>query len=251
MAAGDRRGFLSRPRLIGMVRRCGIALLLMLSGCAGLEDGVRDINRNLYRTWSGNDARAARPGTSVDANDAAEVSPCFSADTGLLYISQTGRCAAGYIAVPAAEAERAFSNRRNSETTRTSSTLPPAATMPGAAMALCYDDGQGQIFEAAACPAGSRWVTTAEAASIQQAQLTGASWCYFSGRRLLYRSRACRPGDQSLSVAQADAMWEKLAPDRRPRQRPAEVAGGGVQAVPPVQAAPRGGVSATPLPSPK
>lgn len=248
MAAGNRRRLVSRPRLIRMQRLSCLALLLVLTGCAGFEDSVRDINRNLYRTWSGNDTRAAR--TPDTGSGSTETTPCFSADTGLLYVSQTGRCAAGYAAVPIAEAERAFGGNRSGEATRSAPAQLPAATpaQPAVASALCHDDNQGQVFEAASCPPGSRWVTAAEAASLQQAQLAGASWCYFSGRRLLYRSRACRPGDQSLSLAQADAMWDRLAPDRRPRQRPAETAGG-VQAVPPVQAAPRGGVSATPLPA--
>lgn len=237
------------------MRLGGLILLLMtLGGCAGFEDNVRDLNRSLYRTWSGNDTRSAKPGTS--SSSTAEATPCFSADTGLLYVSQTGRCAAGYNPVPAAEAERAF-GRRATESAGTTTVARPqtpeaAAVAPpapsNAAQALCYDDSQGQVFEAESCPSGSRWVTAAEATSLQQAQLAGASWCYFSGRRLLYRSRACRPGDQSLSVAQADEIWERLTPDRRPRQRPAETAGGS-QPVPPVQAAPRGGVSATPLPS--
>ncbi len=233
-----------------MMRRGGwLLLLLPLGACAGLEDNVRDLNRSLYRTWSGKDTRAARPETGLAATG--ESTPCFSAETGLLYVSQTGRCAAGYNPVPAAEAERAFGRRSTAST----GTAPQQAAQtpiptPEAAPALCYDDNQGQVFDAASCPAGSRWVTAAEAASIQQAQLAGASWCYFTGRRLLYRSRACRPGDQVLSVAQADAIWERLAPDRRPRQRPAETTGA-AQPVPPVQAAPRGGVSATPLPSPR
>lgn len=232
-----------------MTRYGGLALLLVaLGGCAGFEDNVRDLNRSLYRTWSGNDTRIAKPGTAAPSSTTVEATPCFSPETGLLYVSQTGRCAAGYNPVPAAEAERAFGRqpRETATTTRPQTETTPALPSD-AGVALCYGDSQGQVSAAASCPPGSRWVTAAEAASLQQAQLAGASWCYFSGRRLLYRSRACRPGDQRLSVAQADAIWERLAPDRRPRQRPAEATG--AQPVPPVQAAPRGNVSATPLPS--
>lgn len=229
-----------------MKRLWPLALLLSIAGCAGLEDSVRDLNRSLYRSWSGNDTSPQRRTAAAAADSAAEAIPCFSADTGLLYVSQTGRCAAGFTAVPAAEAERAFGSRGNDNAA--ASTLQREAKAPSdRAMALCYDDRQGQIFEAANCPPGSRWVNSAEATSLREAQQAGASWCYFSGRRLLYRSRACRPGDQTLNLAQADAMWDKLPPDRRPRQRPADAAGG-TEAVPPVQAAPRGGVSATPLP---
>ncbi len=231
-----------------MKRLCSVlALLLATAGCAGLEDSIRDLNRSLYRSWAGDDAEKQRPAT---AGAQAGATPCFSADTGLLYVSQTGRCATGFTPVAAAEAERAFGSSRQDDSTRTSA-QPQTANAASAGMrgvALCYDDGQGQIFEAASCPSGSRWINSEEAASLRQAQLAGASWCYFADRRVLYRSGACRPGDQRLDVAQADALWEKLPPDRRPRQRPAE-ATGGAQAMPPVQAAPRGGVSATPLPA--
>src|SRR5690606_1699717 len=159
----------------------------------------------------------------------------------------TGRCAPGFAAVPAAEAERAFGTHNREGDNAAGSTLQPAAPAASGTMALCYDSQRGQIFEAATCPPGSRWIDSAEAASLRDTQLAGASWCYFSGRRLLYRSRACRPGDQRLDVTQADAMWDKLPPERRPRQRPAETAGVD-EAVPPVRAAPRGGVSAAPLP---
>lgn len=49
-----------------MTRYGGLALLLVaLGGCAGFEDNVRDLNRSLYRTWSGNDTRIAKPGTAA------------------------------------------------------------------------------------------------------------------------------------------------------------------------------------------
>lgn len=229
-----------------MRRLWPLALLLSITACAGLEDSVRDLNRSLYRSWSGNDTPSQR--RTVSGADSGEAVPCFSSETGLLYVSQTGRCAAGFTAVPAAEAERAFGGvGRDNDNAAGSTPQRNVAAATGGAMALCYEDRQGQIFEAASCPPGSRWINSAEAVSLRDAQQAGASWCYFAGRRLLYRSRACRPGDQTLDVAQAEAMWDTLPPDRRPRQRPAQ-ASGGTEAVPPVQAAPRGGVSATPLP---
>lgn len=220
-------------------------LLPGLAACSGLEDSVRDLNRSLYRTWAG-DPRAERP----DAVGGGEYTPCFNAGSGLLYMSQTGRCAPGYVPVPIEQATQAYRGSGNERTA--SRTVEPetavAAQSQSVAQALCYDERQGQVFGAASCPPGSRWVSTAEAASLQQAQLEGASWCYFASRRVLYRSRACRPGDQALDIAQADRLWTTLPADRRPNQRPSETAGG-AQPVPPVQASPRGGVSATPLPS--
>lgn len=247
-----------------MTRRAATILLLLgLVGCGGLEDSIRDVNRSLYRTWAGDD-RPARPGSGSSG----ELTPCFSSDSGLLYLSQTGRCAPGYAAIPIEQAASQFGSTSGSRTTGRSAPEPtplpqqtyaPATSAPAASstasaqpqgQALCYDDRQGQVFGATSCPAGSRWVTAAEAEALQQAQLAGASWCFFANRRVLYRSRTCRPGDQTLDVAQADKLWETLPPDRRPRLRPAETTGG-VQPVPPVQASPRGGVSATPLPAPR
>lgn len=243
------------------IRRAAILLLLGIAGCSGLEDSVRDLNRSLYRTWAGDD-RGARPETGGSG----DLTPCFNSDSGLLYLSQTGRCAPGYAAIPIEQAASQFGSTSGTRTTGRSAPEPtplpqqtyaPAtaarsapASAAGTGQALCYNDQQGQVFGAASCPPGSRWVTAAEAEALQQAQLAGASWCYFASRRVLYRSRACRPGDQTLDLAQADRLWETLAPDRRPRQRPAETSSG-VQPVPPVQASPRGGVSATPLPAPR
>lgn len=249
------------------IRRAAILMLLGFAGCSGLEASVRDLNRSLYRTWAGDD----RPARAETGGGGGEYTPCFSRESGLLYLSQTGRCAPGYAAIPIEQAASQFGTTSGSRTTGRSAPEPPplpqqtyapataappaTATAPasgpaGTGQALCYNDQQGQVFGAASCPPGSRWVTAAEAEALQQAQLAGASWCYFASRRVLYRSRACRPGDQTLDVAQADRLWETLPADRRSRQRPAQTSGG-VPPVPPVQASPRGGVSATPLPAPQ
>lgn len=247
-----------------------LVLLLLSSGCSGLEDSLRDMNRSLYRGWAGDETRAPRPGT---ATASAGYTPCFNAESGLLYLSQTGRCAPGYTAIAIDRAEEEFraSGSRRQTTGAASPEITPlpgrtyaparqgdgagqtataSARDHGSHMALCYSDSSAEIFEAESCPPGSRWINSEEAAALQRSQLGSASWCYFASRRLLYRSRACRPGDQALSVAQADALWERLPPDRRPRNRPVETRGGDTP-VPPVDASPRGGVSSTPLPAPR
>ncbi|HEX6957673.1 MAG TPA: hypothetical protein VF194_06760 [Ferrovibrio sp.] len=225
--------------------------LLGLAGCSGLGHSVRDLNRTLYHAWSGESGQSGRrPADGAEAS----TTPCFSPETGLLYPSQTGRCAPGYTPIAQEQAERQFGavKRSKGATTQTapSSVSANAAASSGGGSALCYNDTLGHVFEAPSCPSGSRWVTAAEAEALQRAQLTGASWCYYASRHLLYRSQACRPGDQVLDTAQADALWDKLPPERRPRTRPVETAGA-VQPVPPIEASPRGGVSATPLPAPK
>lgn len=246
-------------------RLAALLLAALLAGCGGLEGNMRDLNRSLYRGLGGETARQARP---TAAGEGAGL-PCFSADTGLLYTSQTGRCAAGYVAVGADLAEREFRSTagRDPVAGRAAPEIVPypQRTAPSAAgqavaaaaplpfgrtvegYALCYSDTTGHIFEAEVCPRGSRWIDTPEAEALQRAQLGAGAWCYFAGSRLLYRSRACRPGDQVLSVADANRLWDSLPPDRRTRTRPSD-AGGAVQPVPPVSAAPRGGVNATPLP---
>jgi len=248
------------------MRHAVLALLLSgLAGCSGMEDSIRGLNRSLYRTWSGDDGHAARPGGG--GGDANAGIPCFNAESGLLYVSQTGRCAPGYTAVAIDQAEREFKSSTERApvagrgapevTPLPQRTYAPAragtgaeATAPDRRLALCYNDSSGQIFEAEACPAGSRWIDSADAAALQRANLGQAAWCYFPSRRLLYRSRACRPGDQTLSVAEANRIWDSLPADRRTRARPSEAAGN-LQPVPPVDAAPRSGVNATPLPAPK
>jgi hypothetical protein len=252
------------------MRRAAPILLLLaaLAGCGGLEGGLRDLNRGLYRTWSGNDGHTGRPETAADAAGADAGTPCFNMESGLMYVSQTGRCAPGYAPVAAEQAARAFASSadRAPVAGRGGPDLTPLpqqpaypraraggadAAAPERRLALCYNDTTGQIFEAEACPAGSRWIDSADAAAIQRASLDKANWCYFPARHLLYRSRACRPGDQTLTVAQADRVWDGLPADRRTRQRPSAAAVPPPQPVPPVDAAPRGGVNATPLPAPK
>ncbi|MFC3677553.1 hypothetical protein [Ferrovibrio xuzhouensis] len=250
------------------MRRRGLVLLVLaaLAGCSGVEGGLRNLNRSLYQTWSGDDGRTGRPETATgEGADAG--TPCFNAENGLMYVSQTGRCAPGYAAIALDQAERAFggSTARAPVAGRGGPDLTPlpqqsypparAGTTASAAptdrrLALCYNDSTGQIFEAEACPSGSRWIDSADAEAIQRASLSRATWCYFASRHLLYRSRACRPGDQTLSVAEADRIWDGLPADRRTRQRPSAT-GGPLQPVPPVDAAPRSGVNATPLPAPK
>lgn len=249
-----------------------LLLLAVLAGCSGFEGGLRDLNRSLYRTWSGDDTRTGRPPETTGSDDDAAAdagTPCFNAESGLMYVSQTGRCAPGYAPVAQDTAERAFasSTERAPVAGRGGPDLtplpqqqgyPPArarsatasAAAPERRLALCYNDSTGQIFEAAACPAGSRWIDSADAAAIQRASLNKANWCYYPARHLLYRSRACRPGDQTLTVAQADRIWEGLPADRRTRERPSAAGTAPPQPVPPVDAAPRGGVNAAPLPAP-
>jgi len=267
-----------------------VALLLLaasLIGCSGLENSVRDLNRSLYRGMGGGSDRPRS--TEVTASSAG--TPCFSADTGLLYTSQTGRCAPGYSAIGSEQAERQYQATTSREpvagrgapeiaplpqrslqpATRGGIGNTPQANVPpsgGAAIgtvtpydsnparvgenvyALCYSDGSGHVFEAPSCPSGSRWINSEEAELLQRAQLAEATWCFYPDRRLLYRSRACRPGDQKLSLAEANQVWDTLPADRRTKTRPSETTGG-VQPVPSMNAAPRGGVNATPLPSPK
>lgn len=268
-----------------MRRGSVIALILLAAGLAGC-DSMRDLNRSLYRGMGGE--TRARP---VEATSSSAGIPCFSADTGLLYTSQTGRCASGYTAVGSDQAERQY----QATTARTPvagrgapeiTPLPPRSVTPatrggigaspqanvppsgGAAIgtvtpydsnparvgegvyALCYNDSSGHVFEAPTCPSGSRWINSEEAELLQRAQLAEANWCFYPDRRLLYRSRACRPGDQKLSLADANQIWDTLPADRRTKTRPSETTGG-IQPVPTMNAAPRGGVNATPLPSPK
>lgn len=271
--------------------RSALALLLVavgLIGCSSMENSVRDLNRSLYRGLGGE--TRSRP---VDSTSSSAGTPCFSAETGLLYTSQTGRCAAGYMPVGSDQAERQYQSatQREPMTGRNAPEISPApgrsyppatrggtlgsipqSNVPpagGAAIgtvtpypsnearvgegvyALCYSESGGHVFEAQACPPGSRWINSEEAELLQRAQLAEAAWCFFPDRRVLYRSRACRPGDRKLSVAEANQVWDTLPNDRRTRTRPSETAGGAMPPVPAMDAAPRGGVNATPLPAPK
>ncbi|WP_341915563.1 hypothetical protein [Ferrovibrio terrae] len=273
--------------------RVAFALLLLagLAGC-GVETSVRDLNKSLYRTFGGGSDARQRP---VDTSSSAGT-PCFSAETGLLYTSQTGRCAPGYAAIGIDQAAQQFQastqrapvagrsapeiapmpSRSVAPATAGTSAAPgtvgalPQSNVPPSGpggvpsqpyrsnearvgegiFALCYNDTSGHVFEAPSCPPGSRWINSDEAELLQRAQLAEASWCFFPGRSVLYRSRACRPGDQKLNVAEADRVWDTLPADRRTRARPSAT-GGGVMPVPAVDAAPRGGVNATPLPAPR
>lgn len=259
------------------------ALILLAAGLAGC-DNMRDLNRSLYRGLGG-ETRTRPIEGGVTSSSAG--TPCFSAETGLLYTSQTGRCAAGYAPIGAIEAQRQFQTQRAPVAGRGApeiaplpqqtlqaarpgigsmpqSNVPPSG--PGGApsqpyavndarvgdgvFALCYNDSAGHVFEAPGCPPGSRWINTAEAELLQRAQLAEASWCFFPGRSVLYRSRACRPGDRQMNVAEADRVWETLPADRRTRNRPSATGGGAGAPIPAVDAAPRGGVNATPLPAP-
>lgn len=256
-----------------------IVLAVALAGC----DGMRDLNRSLYRGLGGETRNRPIEGSTSSSAGI----PCFSAETGLLYTSQTGRCAAGYAPIGNIEAQRQFQTATQrgpvagrgapeiapmpQQTTQTArpgigtqpqSNVPPSGPggIPSAPyavndarvgegiFALCYNDSAGHVFEAPNCPPGSRWINTEEADLLQRAQLAEASWCFFPGRSVLYRSRACRPGDQRLNIAEADRVWETLPADRRTRNRPSAT-GGGAAPVPAVDAAPRGGVNATPLPA--
>lgn len=253
-----------------------LLILLALVGCGDMEKSMRDMNRSLYRSMGGETVRVPR-GSAGDGPLVA----CFNAETGLLYMSQTGRCAPGYANMDAAQAEPKLTlsqpdtrdAQRAANTPRQQQPAPSAGVVASAppatpsatpsqgsfnadairapGQALCYNDRTQQLFGADQCPPDSRWVNSEEAESLQRAALEVALWCYYPGRKLLYRSRACRPGDQALTVADADRVWSELAPDRRPRQRPAEARGSGLAPVPPAQAAPRSGIDSTPLPAPR
>jgi hypothetical protein len=271
---------------LALILLLGGPLLGSLGGCGSMETGIRDLNKGLYRTFGGSSDTRSRP---IDTSSSAGT-PCFSAETGLLYTSQTGRCAPGYTAIGADQAERQFQASTQREPVagrgapeiaplplrsvaparsgtvgaQPQSNVPPAgpggvpsqpyrsneARVGEGIFALCYSDSSGHVFEAQSCPQGSRWINSDEAELLQRAQLAEASWCFFPGRSVLYRSRACRPGDQKLNVAEADRVWETLPTDRRTRTRPSATTGG-VAPVPAMDAAPRGGVNATPLPAPK
>ncbi|PJI37709.1 hypothetical protein [Ferrovibrio sp.] len=260
------------------------ALIILAAGLAGC-DGMRDLNRSLYRGLGG-ETRSRPIEGGVTSSSAG--TPCFSAETGLLYTSQTGRCAPGYAPIGNTEAQRQFqtatqrgpvAGRGAPEIAPLPQQNPQQAARPGigsipqsnvppsspggvpsapyavndarvgeGVFALCYNDSAGHVFEAQSCPPGSRWINTEEAELLQRAQLAEASWCFFPGRSVLYRSRACRPGDRQLNVAEADRVWETLPADRRTRNRPSATGGGAGAPIPAVDAAPRGGVNATPLP---
>jgi hypothetical protein len=262
------------------MRGRGLALLLLsvtVIGCSGMENSVRDLNRSLYRGLGG-EART-RP---VESTSSSAGTPCFSADTGLLYTSQTGRCAPGYSPIGSEQAERQFQSATSREPMtgraapeirplpqRTIASVPQQNVPPAVAgsagpparvnearvgegvYALCYNEASGHVFEAQSCPPGSRWINSEEAELLQRAQLAEATWCFYPDRRVLYRSRACRPGDRTLSLAEANQVWETLPADRRTRTRPSDTAGRPMQPVPEMQSAPRGGVNATPLPAPR
>lgn len=265
------------------------ALMLVAAELAGC-DNMRDLNRSLYRSLGGE--TRSRP-VEGGATSSSAGTPCFSAETGLLYTSQTGRCAAGYAPIGSLEAQRQFQTatsrapvagrgapeiaplpQQTQQAARPGigslpqSNVPPSGPsgslggVPSApyavndarvgegVFALCYNDSAGHVFEAPSCPPGSRWINTEEAELLQRAQLAEASWCFFPGRSVLYRSRACRPGDRQMNVAEADRVWETLPADRRTRNRPSATSGGAGAPVPDMNAAPRSGVNATPLPSP-
>ncbi len=263
------------------------ALILLVAGLAGC-DNMRDLNRSLYRGLGGETRTRPFEGGSTSSSAG---TPCFSAETGLLYTSQTGRCAPGYAPIGATEAQQQFQTQRAPVAGRGAPEIVPMqqqtlqAARPGPAagigsvpqsnvppsgpggtpsspyavndarvgegvFALCYNDSAGHVFEAQSCPPGSRWINTDEAELLQRAQLAEASWCFFPGRSVLYRSRACRPGDQRMNVAEADRVWDTLPADRRTRNRPSATGGGAGAPVPDMNAAPRGGVNATPLPAP-
>ena len=242
---------------------CLLIAVLLLAGCGGLEGNLRDINRSLYRGMGGKaESRPASQGIG------AVLASCFNPDTGTLYPSQTGRCAPGYTAIPFSEAEQRFMASQEppppppspqqqrvaraalpAEQQQTQQQQPPAY-LRADGQALCYDDAKQQIFGADQCPPGSRWIDTPEAEALQRAALEQAMWCYYPSRRLLYRSRACRPGDRALPLAEAESLWAQLPVANKPRQRPTE-AQRNLAPVPQVQAAPRGGIDATPLPAPK
>ncbi len=239
-------------------RAYALIALLLLTGCGGLEDNLRDINRSLYRGMGGKaDARISAPGTG------AVLASCFNPDTGTLYPSQTGRCAPGYTAIPFSEAEQRFMASQEPpppaqpQQRVARATLPaepqqqqPPAYLRQEGQALCYDDARQQIFGADQCPPGSRWIDTPEAEALQRAALEQAMWCYYPSRHLLYRSRACRPGDRALPLAEAETLWAQLPAANKPRQRPGD-SQRNLAPVPQVQSAPRGSIDATPLPAAK
>ncbi|MEK9967752.1 MAG: hypothetical protein VW600_01365 [Ferrovibrio sp.] len=262
-----------------MRRGLAFALIILAGGLAGC-DSMRNLNRSLYQGLGGEIRnRPVEGSTSSSAG-----TPCFSAETGLLYTSQTGRCAPGYAPIGSLEAQQQFqtASQRAPVAGRGAPEIAPLPQQPArpgigalpqsnvppsgpggvpsvpyavndarvgeGIFALCYNDSSGHVFEAKSCPQGSRWINTGEAELLQRAQLAEASWCFFPGRSVLYRSRACRPGDQRLNVAEADRVWETLPADRRTRNRPSAT-GGGVAPVPAMDAAPRSGVNATPLPA--
>ena len=259
------------------MRRGGILALIVIAASLSACDSMRDLNRSLYRGLGGETR-----GRPIESTSSSVGTPCFSAETGLLYTSQTGRCAPGYAAIGTDQAMQQFqaSTQRAPVAGRGAPEIAPLPARPagtlgavpqsnvppsgpgGAAVtpypsnearvgegifALCYNDSAGHVFEAPSCPKGSRWINSEEAELLQRAQLAEASWCFFPGRSVLYRSRACRPGDQKLNVAEADRVGDTLPADRRTRARPSAT-GGGVMPVPAMDAAPRGGVNATPLP---
>jgi len=231
-------------------------LLPLLGACSGVEGNLRDLNKSLYRSIGGD-----RPPIVQRAGGGSVLANCFNADTGMLYPSQTGRCAPGYSAIPLSEAEQQLLRREEAPAGRevARQSLPPttAAAVPQPSeslradgQALCYDDRSQTIFGADQCPPGSRWIDTPEAEALQLAALQQAQWCYFSGRRLLYRARACRPGDAVLDVAAADQLWNELPGNLKPRERPG-ARQRNLDPVPKVQAAPRGRIDASPLPAPR
>ncbi|WP_428247011.1 hypothetical protein [Ferrovibrio sp.] len=259
-----------------------LAACLLLAGCGGMEDSIRDLNRSLYRGMGGSQERPSAAARNA-SGASGPLTACLNTENGMLYFSQTGRCAPGYVDVPASDAERQLARRDSEASGSTASAqqqrrllplrdgplapeqpaqpatpqvatlgsgIQPPEALRQSGQALCYDESRQQIFGADHCPPGSRWIDTPEAEALQRAALEQAAWCYFSGRRVLYRSRGCRPGDQVLALAEADKLWAELPADRKPRQRPS----GGQPAlapVPQVQAAPRSGVDATPLPAPR
>lgn len=261
------------------MRRGNIYALIVCAIGLSACDSMRDLNRSLYRGLGGETRSRPVENTSSSAG-----TPCFSPETGLLYTSQTGRCAPGYAAIGADQAMQQFqtASQRTPVAGRGApeiTPLPQTAARPAlgalpqsnvppqgpggvpvtpypvnearvgdGVFALCYNDASGHVFEAQSCPRGSRWINSDEAELLQRAQLAEASWCYFPGRSVLYRSRACRPGDQKMNVAEADRIWETLPADRRTRSRPSATTGG-IAPVPNMDAAPRGGVNATPLPA--
>lgn len=244
-----------------MARRAFVLLaVLLLAACGGLENNLRDWNRSLYQGMGG------KRETRITSQGIGSVlASCFNPDNGTLYPSQTGRCAAGYIAIPFSEAEQRYlasqepppaaapparSARAGLPADTASLPQQPPAYLRAEGQALCYDDSKQQIFGADQCPPGSRWIDTPEAEALQRAALDQAMWCYYPARRLLYRSRACRPGDRALPANEAETLWAQLPAGNKPRQRPSD-SQRNLAPVPQVQSAPRGSIDATPLPAPR